>query len=72
MHQSSEECILDLIYSLIRIYVIDSYICGLDFDPLGILSVTLDVYGVCLISDLNTNEYSYHNEIKTESGNLTT
>ena len=45
--------------------MLDNAICGLDFNPLGTLMATIDEEGVCLISDVNTNDYSYH--IKTDA-----
>ena len=39
---------------------IDNYICGLDFNPLGTSVASIDDNGVCLISDMITNDYIYH------------
>ena len=35
-------------------------ISGLDFNLLGTLAASIDRSGVCLISDINTNDYSFH------------
>ena len=37
-----------------------NFIADLDFDPRGELVATLDRYGVCLISDIDTNNYKFH------------
>ena len=49
----------------------DSSYCvaGLDFDPLGALAATFDIEGVCLISDINTNNYSHRMKISTRPWN---
>ena len=39
--------------------MIGNFIAGLDFDPTGESVATLDRYGVCLISDMNTATYKY-------------
>ena len=33
---------------------------GLDFNPTGEHVATIDKEGVCLISDVNKNDYSFH------------
>ena len=45
-------------------------ITGLDFSPNGELAATIDCYGVCLISDVNTDSYHFHlnMEMKNEDG----
>ncbi len=43
---------------------LDNYITGFDFNPAGDSIATIDSYGVCLISDLNTNNYGFHIEFK--------
>ena len=40
--------------------------CGLDFNPRGTAVASIDGYGICLISDLNTNGYSYHINTSSE------
>ena len=49
-------------------------ITGFEFDPTGEHVVTLDFDGVCLISDVNTDNYSFHLQMemmKSNYGNLT-
>ena len=45
--------------------LIDNAIGGLDFSPLGTAVASIDKFGVCLISDVSTNDYSY--DINTSS-----
>ena len=52
------------------ILIIDNYITGLDFDPSGTLVACLAQNGVCLISDIDTNNSSYHTRNSTTFGNL--
>ena len=47
--------------------MIENSISGLDFDPLGNLAATIDHAGVCLISDISTNSYSSHVDMKTHA-----
>ena len=35
-------------------------ISGFDFNPNGEIAGTIDKYGICLISDINTNNYRFH------------
>ena len=48
----------------------DNSICGLDFNLLGTLTASIDEYGVCLISDINTNNSSYYLKMDTQESNL--
>ena len=48
---------------LLHLYL-GNFIPGLDFNPAGELIATIDRYGVCLISDVNTNKYSFHTDMK--------
>ena len=52
------------------ILCLDNAISGLDFNPLGTLIASIDCSGVCLISDVNTDEYSFHFEMGGLKGNL--
>ena len=52
------------------ILYLDNAISGLDFNPSGALTASIDHYGVCLISDINTDDYSFHLQMSLESGNL--
>ena len=54
---------------LINLYI-DNWIAGLDFNPNGEIAATIDRYGVCLISDVNTDSYRFHlnMEMKNERG----
>ena len=40
-------------------------ITGLDFNPTGEYVATIDDKGVCLVSDVNKNDYSFHLLIPT-------
>ena len=42
-----------------NIYSIENFIAGFEFDPTGEVMATIDRYGVCLISDVNTNICNY-------------
>jgi hypothetical protein len=39
-------------------------ITGFDFNAAGESIATIDNYGVCLISDVNTNNYGFHIELE--------
>lgn len=39
---------------------LDNAIAGLDFNPNGELVATIDSYGVCMISDVNTDNCNFH------------
>lgn len=45
-------------------FLSDNFVAGLDFDPTGEVTATIDKYGVCLISDVNTNKVSFHLKLK--------
>ncbi len=49
---------------------IENCITGLDFDLSGKLVATIDKKGVCLISNVDTDEYNFHLEMG-DAGNLT-
>ena len=40
-----------------------NFINGLDLSPLGTSMASIDRYGVCLISDVNTNGYRFHTSL---------
>ena len=50
--------------------MIEENIRGLDFDPLGTSAATIDGYGVCLISDIDTNNYNTHTKVGKTFGDL--
>ena len=52
------------------ILCLDNVISGLDFNPSGTLIATIDRSGVCLISDVNTDDYSSHFKMGGREGNL--
>ena len=56
--------------SYIRLVLICLYlgnlITSLDFSPNGETEATIDRYGVCLISDVNTDSYHFHLNMKVE------
>ncbi len=39
---------------------LDNFITAFDFNPAGESIATINAYGVCLISDVNTNNYAFH------------
>ena len=49
---------------------LDNTITGLDFNSLGTLVAAIDKWGVCLISDVNTNDYSFHLQMGSGFSNL--
>ena len=59
-----------IILTIPMISYLDNAISGLDFNSLGTLTASIDEYGVCLISDVNTNDYSFHLRMSSEFGNL--
>ena len=56
-------------YIEFTIYSLEKVITGLDFNPTGEYVVIIDWKGVCLISDVSTNNYTFHKEVRSE-GNL--
>ena len=52
------------------ILCLDNAISGLDFNPLGTMTASIDHVGVCLISDINTNDYIFHLQMDSEWSNL--
>ena len=48
------------------LYSLEEIITGLDFNPTGEYVATIDSQGVCVVSDVNTNDYSFH--LKFPSG----
>ena len=55
------------------LYFLESQIGGLDFNPSGEYMATIDPRGVCLISDVNKNDYSSHLQFPADfidSGNF--
>ena len=52
------------------ILYLDNAISGLDFNPLGTMIASIDHGSVCLISDINTNHYSFHLKMCSETSNL--
>ena len=45
------------------LYSLASVITGLDFNPTGEYVATIDWEGVCLISDVTTVNYSFHERV---------
>ena len=41
-------------------------ITGLDFNPTGEYVATIDMYGVCIVSDVNKNDPSFHMQFPIE------
>ena len=52
------------------ILCLDNAISGLDFNPSGTLIASIDRGGVCLISDVNTDDYSSHFNMGGRESNL--
>ena len=44
---------------------LDNFISSLDFNPQGEKHATIDFYGICLISDVDTNNYNFHLDTKS-------
>lgn len=58
MEESSHElCLADPVH-----------ITGIDFNPSGELCGTIDCTGVCVISEISTNNYIYHLDMCAEDG----
>ena len=51
---------------LINLYI-ENVIAGLDFCPNGENVATIDRYGTCLISDVNTDSYRFHLNMEMEN-----
>ena len=47
---------------------LDNFNTSLDFSPSGETVATIDKYGVCLISDVNTDSYRFHLTMEMENG----
>ena len=66
--------VINKFISYVRLVLIFLYlgnvITGLDFSPNGELAATIDYYGTCLISDVNTDSYRFHlaMEMKNQNG----
>ena len=52
------------------IFRLDNAISGLDFNPSGTLIASMDRSGICLISDVSTDEYSFHSKMGGRESNL--
>ncbi len=48
---------------------LENCITAFDFNPAGDSIATIDRYGVCLISDVNTNNYGLHLQVGSYKGN---
>ena len=47
----------------------ENRITGLEINPNGETVATIDCFGICLISDIDTNKYSYHMDMgNSDSG----
>lgn len=49
----------------------ENFITGLDFNPNGETAATIDKYGVCLISDVNTDNHHFHMDMEMTDGDGT-
>ena len=52
--------------------LVGNVVCGLDFSPLGTSMASIDRYGVCLISDVITNDYTGFFNINPVYDNIST
>ena len=43
--------------------MLENFITGLSFDPFGENAATIDRYGVCLISNVDTSNHGFHLQI---------
>ena len=71
--ESKFDILLELFFwDLSMILYLDNAISGLDFDPLGTVAASIDHYSVCQVSNINSNEHSFHHEIDDDTlyGNL--
>ena len=41
-------------------FLLENRIASLDFNPNGETVATMDLHGTCLLSDMNTSNYSFH------------
>ena len=61
----NNNCLIDISNLL---YSLELMVSGLDFNPTGEYVATIDWEDVCLISDVNTNNYRFHKELGGYSG----
>ena len=47
---------------------LDNFISSFDFNPTGETAANIDLYGTCLISDVNTDNYSFHLKMEKKRG----
>ena len=47
--------------------LLDNCITSIDFNPNGETVCTIDRYGTCLVTAVNTNNYSFHLNLETSS-----
>ena len=45
---------------------VENVMAGIDFNPDGETVATIDRYGTCLISDMNTDKYHFHMKMEME------
>ena len=57
------------LYANFIIYADRDVITSLDFSPSGELAATIDYNGVCLISDINTDNYIFHLKLEVSDSN---
>ncbi len=55
-------------YLLITLHLVN-LIAGFDFNPAGESFATIDSYGMCLISDVNTNNCEFHLQVGSQASN---
>ena len=60
---------LDLSITMLVLIIGVSSITGLDFDPRGTLVASIDEDGVCVVSNIDTNNSSYHKKMGVYFGN---
>lgn len=57
----------------LKTFSLENVVTGLDFHPDGEMIATIDRYGMCLISEVNTSKCNFHMNmnINGEAGKLT-
>ncbi len=46
-----------------------NFVTDLDFNPAGESIATINMFGMCLISDVDTNNYVFHLQVGSKFGN---
>lgn len=62
------EVINKILSSLISNSHLDNYVSCLDFNLAGEFMATLDMFGHCLIADVNTDKYNFYMNLQASCG----